>query len=283
MNAHAVRCTLCAWVSWLSFGLPVAAEEGVWPENLQREQLVAWCIVPFDAAKRGPEARAKMLQALGLKRCAYDWRTEHVSVFEEEIRQYQKHGIEFFAFWSGHEEAYRLFEKHHIHPQIWHTAPSPDKPTQKARVQAAADQLEPLARRLADLQCPLGLYNHGGWGGRPVNLVAVCEELRRRGHAHVGIVYNWHHGHDDMGTWQAALALMQPYLLCVNLNGMNPEAEPKILALGKGQEEKRMLRMLIDSGYRGPVGILDHQATRDTEAVLKENLEGLELLKNALP
>ncbi len=26
-----------------------------------KDNLVAWCIVPFDAAQRGPEARAKML------------------------------------------------------------------------------------------------------------------------------------------------------------------------------------------------------------------------------
>ena len=27
----------------------------------EKDNLVAWCIVPFDAAERGPEARAKML------------------------------------------------------------------------------------------------------------------------------------------------------------------------------------------------------------------------------
>ena len=51
--------------------------------------------------------------------------------------------------------------------------------------------------RTRRLGCPLGLYNHGGWGGEPENLVAVCEFLRRRHDApHVGSVYNQHHGHD---------------------------------------------------------------------------------------
>src|SRR5688572_17767316 len=36
--------------------------------------LVAWCIVPFDAKKRGPEERAEMLERLGIKRLAYDYR-----------------------------------------------------------------------------------------------------------------------------------------------------------------------------------------------------------------
>lgn len=43
-----------------------------------RDNLVAWCIVPFDAKKRGPEERAAMLKRLGFTRFAYDWRAEHI-------------------------------------------------------------------------------------------------------------------------------------------------------------------------------------------------------------
>ena len=93
-----------------------------------RENLVAWCIVPFDASKRGPAERAEMLVKLGLKKCAYDWRAEHVPTFEDEIREYQKHGIEFFAFWDAHDEAFKLFEQYDLHPQVWKTCPSPDAP-----------------------------------------------------------------------------------------------------------------------------------------------------------
>jgi len=32
-----------------------------------RTNLVAWCIVPFDGRKRGPEERAAMLERLGIK------------------------------------------------------------------------------------------------------------------------------------------------------------------------------------------------------------------------
>ena len=38
------------------------------PANLEifaKDNLVAWCIVPFDAKKRGPSARAEMLGRLG--------------------------------------------------------------------------------------------------------------------------------------------------------------------------------------------------------------------------
>ncbi|MDP6504050.1 MAG: hypothetical protein QF886_10560, partial [Planctomycetota bacterium] len=68
------------------------------PDNLSKnENLVAWCIVPFDAKKRGPKERAEMLKELGILRCAYDWRGQHVPTFEDEILQYKKQGIEFFA------------------------------------------------------------------------------------------------------------------------------------------------------------------------------------------
>jgi hypothetical protein len=31
-----------------------------------KSNLVAWCIVPFDSVKRGPEQRAEMVQKLGV-------------------------------------------------------------------------------------------------------------------------------------------------------------------------------------------------------------------------
>ena len=41
--------------------------------------------MPFDSKKRGPEERAAMLERLGFKRFAYDWRTEHIPTFDAEI------------------------------------------------------------------------------------------------------------------------------------------------------------------------------------------------------
>jgi sugar phosphate isomerase/epimerase len=258
--------------------LPILAPAQDIPENLKVENLAAWCIVPFDAKKRGPEERAKMLVELGIKRSAYDWRANHVAEFEEEILQYQKHGIEFFAFWSSHPEAFALFEKYDLHPQIWHTLGSPSEGTQQEKVSAAADSLEMLAQRTAGLGCKLALYNHGGWGGEPANLVAVCQKLQQRGHDHVGIVYNWHHGHGHIEEWAQSLELMKPYLHCLNLNGMNDGAKPKILSLGHGKHDASMLKTLIKSGYDGPVGILDHMENVDAAEALQANRDGLQWL-----
>lgn len=112
-----------------------------------RENLLAWCIVPFDASKRTPAERAAMLQRLGIGALAYDWRQEHIPTFDEE-------------------------------------------------------------------------------------------------------------------------------LTCVNLNGMT-RGGPKILNLGEGAEDVPILRMIRDSGYAGPLGILDHRPEMDAAEALRGNLDGL--------
>ncbi len=249
---------------------------------LRADNRVAWCIVPFDAAKRGPIERAAMLKELGIFRCAYDWRDEHVPSFEREILAYKQHGIEFFAFWSVHEEAFKLFEKHGLHPQIWQTLADPGDQDETSKVESAAQNLLPLCRRTHAMGSQLGLYNHGGWGGEPKNMVAVCQRLHELGQDHVGIIYNFHHGHEHIDDWADSLKQMQPYLLCVNLNGMNRDAQPKILGIGKGQHEVEMIRVLVASGYDGPIGVLDHREQLDARESLNENLEGLDQVRKEL-
>ncbi len=260
----------------LFFGSEVCGGE---PEVLKQDNLVAWCIVPFDAAKRTPEERAEMLQKLGLRRCAYDWRAEHVPTFEAEIQAYRKHGIEFFAFWRYHPEAFRLFEKYDLHPQIWEMIPRTDRENDEQKVEQAAQQLKEIAQRTQKQNLPLGLYNHGGWEGEPKNLVAVCKRLRAMGFDHVGIVYNFHHGHDHIADWPEAFAMLKPYLLCLNVNGMNDNAEPKILGIGRGVHEQEMIQVVIEAGYDGPIGILDHRNHLDAKDSLQENLDGLTAIR----
>lgn len=274
--------TVAAWL--LLTSLPVTAEEsqtGTAADKriFAKRNLVAWCIVPFDAAKRGPQQRAQMLSQLGLKRVAYDWRAEHVPTFEQEILAYKEHDLEYFAFWSWHPDMAALIKRHGIRPQIWLTCPSPPGASQTERVEVAARQLLPLAQQVTQLGCKVGLYNHGGWGGEPESLVAVCRCLRELSKSEqIGIVYNLHHGHGHISDFADSLQRMLPYLLCLNLNGMNEGAQPKILALGKGQHDKPLLSLIARSGYDGPIGILDHRSDMDSEQALRENLAGLQTL-----
>ena len=43
-----------------------------------------------------------------------------------------------------------------------------------------------------------------------------------------------------------------------------------------------MLRVLLESGYDGPVGILGHVDTADVETILRQNLDGLKVLTGRL-
>lgn len=254
------------------------------------DNLVAWCIVPFDAAKRSPAQRAQMLNRLGIRRVAYDWRQEHVAEFEEEIRQYLKHGLEYFAFWDWHDAIEPLIRTYGLQPQIWKTNPSPEHGTDEQKKLAAVEKLLPLVEKTRSLGCELGLYNHGGWGGQPDNLVAVCEHLRSQHDAsHVGIVYNFHHGHDDIDRFAEVFQRLEPYLLCVNINGMASAEEVaadtdahKILSVGQGRHEAAMLRVIAESGYRGPLAIIGHRSERDVEECLRESLEGLQQIVEKL-
>lgn len=269
--------------------IPAEADE---PDSaatlLAPENLVAWCIVPFDANQRGPAERAAMVKRLGLHRVAYDWRNEHVASFEQEIEQYKKHGIEFFAFWSWHESIEALIKKHGIHPQIWIMLRSPDGDHQAEKVAAAAKSMLPMVEKTRALGLKLGIYNHGGWAGEPGNMVAVCKYLRHHHQAnHVGIVYNFHHGHAHVADFPMSLSAMLPYLICLNLNGMADPAtvegnKNKILPIGSGEHELEMIREIVRQGYGGRIGILDHRHELDAEQALQQNLEGLANLAGRL-
>ena len=254
------------------------------PENFKTENLAAWCIAfRWDAAGRSSAERAKLMSDLGIGRFVYNWRADDNPNFEEEIRQCRKHGIEYFAFWNENEEAFALFEKYGMTPQIWKTCPSPNAETQEERVAAAANRMLPFAQRAKKMGSSFGLYNHRNWGGHPENLVAVCKALHALGCDNVGIVYNFHHAHDEMDRFAEYLELMQPYLLCLNLNGMvdkeivnHKTLENKILPIGKGRYEEAMIKVVLESGYDGPIGIIDHMPTTDSEWQLRANLEGLD-------
>ena len=275
-------CFACLlYVAWIT-SLPISTSVAEVASLLRRDNLVAWCIVPFDAKKRGPAERATMLKELGITRCAYDWREEHVPTFEQEILEYKKNGIEFFAFWSVHEEAFKLFEKHEIHPQIWQIVNAPTGDTQATKVESAVQQMLDLAKRTKAMGCKLGIYNHGGWSGEPENMVAVCKGLHERGYDHVGIVYNFHHGHGHINDWAESFAMMKPFLHCLNLNGMNPNEQPKILGIGKGAHELEMIRIVAESKYAGPIGIIDHREQIDAHESLLENIRGLQSVRQKL-
>ena len=258
-----------------------------------RDNLVAWCIVPFDARERSPEQRAEMLQRLGFKRFAYDWRPQHVPTFDAEIAALKSRGVALQAFWfptSLNDDARAILDalkRNNVRTELWVTlsdaAPKSTDPAEK--VAAAAAAVRPIAEAAAEIGCKVGLYNHGGWGGEPENQLAVVEHLRDRLKlTNVGVVYNLHHGHDHVDRIAKLLPQLKPHLLAVNLNGMvrgGDRAGKKIIPLGQGELDLSLLRAIRDSGYAGPIGILGHTQD-DAEDRLKDNLDGLDWLVSQL-
>lgn len=254
-----------------------------------RSNLAAWCIVPFDAGKRGPEARAAMLAKMGLKKFVYDYRAEHIPQWDEELNALKKHHIELVGWWfpsALNDEAKKsleLFRRHGVKPDLWITgggAPTKTDEEQAQRVEQEAARVKVIAEAAAAQGLRVGLYNHGNWFGEPENQLAIIERLKKDGITNVGMIYNLHHGHGHLDRLEQVLPKMLPHLLCFNLNGMDVGGDAKgrkILPLGVGTEDVKVLRILRASGYHGTIGILNH-TNEDAEARLLDNLDGLSWL-----
>lgn len=259
------------------------ATAGDTPKIFAKENLVAWCIVPFDDRNRPPEERAEMLARLGIRRLAYDYRPVHIPTFDDEMKALKKHGIELTAWWfpgALNDEAKNILavlKRHDMKPQLWISGgggPVKNDDEQQQRVKGEAARIRPIAEAAAAIGCTVALYNHGGWFGEPENQVAIIAELNR---PDVGIVYNLHHGHEHLTRFDALLKTMRPHLKCLNLNGMTPKGDQKglkILPIGEGTEDLPLLKSIVASGYDGPIGILNH-TQNNAEHRLQDNLDGL--------
>ncbi|MFH0757008.1 MAG: TIM barrel protein [Bacteroidota bacterium] len=254
-----------------------------------KENLVAWCIVPFDASHRTPDQRAEMLNDLGITKFAYDYRDEHIPHFKEEIGVLKEHGIELSAVWfwldpKGEEilnEANRqildILGETGTKTGIWVSFPGEvfEGISDSACMEKAIRSLTVVLNETEKIGCTMALYNHGGWFGEPENLVRIIKAM---GSEKIRIVYNFHHGHHQLDRFPELLDLMLPYLSAININGMKAEG-PMILTVGQGDRELEMLRNIAASGYDGPIGILGHTDGEDIAIVLERNLKGLEALR----
>jgi glucose dehydrogenase/sugar phosphate isomerase/epimerase len=256
------------------------------PDLFAHDNLVAWCIVPFDAQRRGPEERAAMLEKLGIKRFAYDYRAEHVPTWDEELDALKRHHVELTAWWFPtklNDEAKKtleLFQRHGVKPQLWVSGgggdPKKTPEEQAALIESEAKRIREIAEAAAPLGMKVALYNHGGWYGEPENQLAIIARLQRDGITNVGMVYNFHHAHQQLDRLPELLPKMIPHLLALNLNGMTRDGE-KIIPIAQGELDLQLLKMIRDSGWRGPVGILNH-TSEDAEARLLDNRDGLDWL-----
>lgn len=257
-----------------------------------RDNLYAWCIVPYDSVHRSPEQRAAMLKEIGLTSLAWDWRAQHLPILKEEISTLAHDGISLRSVWfwvdggsgktidDANESILRTLEETKTHTELWVSFPGeyfvslPDS----QKTQKAVKTIRYIYERAKAIGCTIALYNHGDWFGEPANQVKIIEAL---GTKDVGLIYNFHHAHQQIDQFGDLLRIMKPYLRSVNLNGMRKEG-PKILPLGEGDRELEMLKKLRASGFTGSLGILGHVEEQDARVVLQKNLEGLKKLLKAM-
>ena len=249
------------------------------------DDLVAWCIVPFDSRKRTPEERIAMLERLGFRRYAYDWRAEHLPDTARELRLAAERGIRVEAVWvwiekdrpgrlsEDNERLLAALKEAGLATQLWvGFAPGFfEGMSDQEKVARGAEMVRHLSDRAAETKSRVALYNHGDWFGEPENQVRIIQALPGRD---IGIVYNFHHGHEHIARFDPLVKAIQPFLWVVNLNGMRPEG-PKILPFGTGTHERQMLQTVLDSGFKGPFGALGHVDDADVEEILRGNLRGL--------
>ena len=258
--------------------------------DLNMDNYFAWCIVPFDNQNRTPEERVEMLKNLGIESYAYDWRMEHLPEMAKEIELARENDIEINAVWmwidnsnsignlsAGNQKVLDVLEETGLKTQIWMSFPENyfEAMTQEERVEKAVNMISYICDEAEKRGCTVGLYNHGGWFGNPDNLVKIVKALPEK---KVGIIFNFHHAHELLDDYSEMVENMMPHLWAVNLNGMNPEG-PKILPIGEGSEEERMIQILEEKGYDGPYGILGHRTDADVKLVLQKNIEGLKSIK----
>ncbi len=258
----------------------------------QQENLIAWCIVPFDSTKRGPEARVAMLSELGFTKYAYDYRDEHLPSFPEEIALLKAADIELSSVWiwidkrakegltADHEFILKTLEESNTQTTLWVGVNLDfyDGLPDAEKLEACVSVLKTLNERARAIGCKVALYNHGDWFGVPENQIAI---IKAEGTHSIGIVYNFHHAHDEIDQFSDNLTTMLPYLWTVNLNGMKAEG-PKIITIGQGDREQEMMQLILNSGFSGTIGILDHTDAEDTKIVLERNLDGLKELASKL-
>lgn len=259
-----------------------------------KENLVAWCIVPFDNQHRSPQQRVDMLKRLGFTQYAYDWRHEHVSSFREEIKLAKENGIRITAVWmwidqetdkvgqlsEDNEQILSIMKESGLKTRLWvgfnnnfYAGENDD-----SKIAKGVEMLQYLQKHTSQVATGIGLYNHGDWFGEPDNQIKILKQLNDPA---FGLIYNFHHGHSQVESFPTLLEKMMPWLWTVNINGMK-KGGPQISPVGSGDQEFEMLRTLKKSAFHGSIGILGHIEDDDVEKVLQRNLAGLQTMQGRL-
>lgn len=263
-------------------------------KQLHIDDMSAWCVVSFDSLDRSPADRIAMLKDLGFSTYGYNWKERHLPIMAEEFALAKENGLDIHAIflWLNpkrdsigklsplNQQMLQEISKVENKPAIWTSLSESyfKGLNHQESLELSQDYVNYIKKEASRIGVTeIGLYNHSGWFGDIYNQVELLENL---GNDQISIVYNFHHGHQDIDQFLDIVNHMLPHLSYVNLNGMKKGATKengmKILDIGKGEHEANMIKTLQVQGYEGPWGIIGHINDEDVRIVLERNIEGLE-------
>lgn len=253
------------------------------------KNLIPWSIVAFDKLERSPSERVAMIKNLGFSQYAFGGRLKHVKTMTKELKLAKAQGLKVSAVWLyinnkdsiqnlklANEAVFESLKTTQLSTQIWVGIDSQyfEGLMQTECLTKAKEMITYLSQRAKNLNCKIALYNHGGWYGDTKNQLEIIKQLPEHD---IGIIYNFHHAHDQLDKYSEIIKTIQPYLWCVSLNGMKKEG-PKIISIGQGTLEKKMIEVLLTEGYTGPFAILGHVKNEDVKQTLQRNFMGIQAL-----
>lgn len=266
--------------------LLVSCNQGKEPV-FQKEEISAWCIKGFDVLERNAEQRIEMLKEMGIHTYGYNKGKGDISEMIKEFNLAKENDIDINAvfLWlnpksdsigklsPANQELLDKLKVVEQKPAIWVSFSESyfENKDDTESLKLCIDMLNSIKQQTDSLGCKLALYNHHGWFGDMNNQIRILEQMDTE---NISIVYNFHHGQNDVDNFQQIAKDILPYLSYVNISGVSKDG-PRIITFGEGDHEFEMIEILLENGYKGPWGILGHVKTEDVQVVLDRNIAGL--------
>jgi hypothetical protein len=73
-----------------------------------------------------------------------------------------------------------------------------------------------------------------------------------------------------------------PNLIALNIAGLKKGPPGKVVPVGQGDSEEKMIRIIAESSYHGTIGVINEETDPDAEVGLKMNMDGLKKILQSL-
>jgi sugar phosphate isomerase/epimerase len=243
----------------------------------------ALCHDTHDAKKRTLAEQAEMLKTLGYDGAAHLW----LDAVPERLKTLDAQGLKLCQIYvrvsidpkqpkfdPRFGEVCKLLKGRDVKFGLLVGGGKPSDPAGDERAVAILREIGDLA---AGSNLRVAMYPHvGDWVEKTSDAVRVARKVDRK---NVGVMFNLCHWlkADDPARLQETLREAMPYLFVVTINGADAPPgnwDRLIQPLGRGSYDVgRVLRLLHQTGYRGPIGLQCYGIPGDAAVHLKQSIE----------